>query len=117
MKKSKKPRGGKADKKSLAKMEVTEEDGQEDQFSLGPANSSDAGSTSSHFTNGLEGTESDLDQTMPPIPSITQHQLLQANMDVMAAHAANKQLMAAQLAAVLGLGGDANSNGIPPSLL
>ncbi|KAL3801715.1 hypothetical protein ACHAW5_010055 [Stephanodiscus triporus] len=105
--KSSKPRGDKAHKKSLAKMEIIEENGQEDQFALYPAG--DVASTSSHFTNG---TESDLDQTMPPLPSIMQHQFLQANMDVMAAHAANKQLMAA-----LGLGGGANSNGIPPSLL
>ena len=171
---SKTPHSVKAEKKSLAKMEVIEEDGQQVMSDVDSAVSEEAVSeyeavepVSPHLTNGLKGTESDPNQAMPPavpfamppamppLPSITQQQLLQANMDVIAAHASskqmehqllqanmdaiaahasnkqmeqqllqanmdaiaahasNKQMVAAQLAAVLGLGGGANTNAVP----
>ena len=96
-------------------MEIIEEDRQEEQSALDPAIPGDTELTSTH-TNGLKETDSDLDQTVPPL-QFTHEQLLQANMDVIAAHASNKQLMAAHYAAVLGLGGGANPNTIPQSML
>ena len=51
--------------------------------------------------------------TSHSMPTITQQQFLQANMDAIATHASNRHIMAAQLAAVLGLGGGINPNALP----
>jgi hypothetical protein len=107
---SKTPRRGKAERKSLAKMELIEEDEQEviSDVDSAVSENEDDEPGSSHSTKGLKGTESDPNQAMPPamppalppvmptamppLPSITQQQLLQANMDAIAAHPSSMQM-------------------------
>ena len=108
---NKTPHPVKAEKKSLAKMEIIEEDGQGVMSDVDSSISEEEAVSeekavaeeeavepvSSHFTKGTESDPNqamppDMPPTMPPLPSITQQQLLQANMDAIAAHASNKQM-------------------------
>ena len=108
---NKTPHPVKAEKKSLAKMEIIEEDGQGVMSDVDSSISEEEAVSeekavaeeeavepvSSHFTKGTESDPNqamppDMPPAMPPLPSITQQQLLQANMDAIAAHASNKQM-------------------------
>ncbi len=99
------PHPVKAEKKSLAKMEIFEENGQGVMSDVDSSISEEEAvaeeeavePVSSHFKKGTESDPNhalppDMPPAMPPLPSITQQQLLQANMDAITAHASNKQM-------------------------
>ena len=103
------PHPVKAEKKSLVKMEIIEENGQgvmvDSSISEEEAVSEEKAvaekeavePVSSHFKKGTESDPNqamppDMPPAMPPLPSFTQQQLLQANMDAITAHASNKQM-------------------------
>jgi hypothetical protein len=106
----------KSERKSLAKMEKTDEDMEEEKLNadISIVRDNERETHSPHLTPfEMTGMEYNPIHSLPTMPTIAQQQFIQANMDAIATHASNRHIMAAQLAAVLGLGGGINPNALP----